>query len=457
MAHPANKKRKVGSEFICRIRYHNPLPSVPFPPKLLPVPPTYVNASGGNIKQAKAQRHYQYKHTTLDEAIPLPYYVDSELGVPIEPCLLGAFDENQEELVPKELDPEDQFLLSLPELAKSATNKAGQSTSNLSTLGKSYHSATLASRQAHGLSQASSGKGAQNIPEDFTVDKQIRAIEQTFDFFAEPEGEDKDKQKTFLESLRHPTNPKLQATEMYQLLPNEEQWANTYSVLIYESLPHPKNIDNLQEMSCEERNIACNKSYDSAFVRMLPLSDQYGKRVNWIEHYLPVNSKETQNIAECFEEADRGLQPVGKKLEFEKHYTYNFPVDQKATKQDQCLFTFHESTTEPGDGGVASNMEIHYLPIIDRVLLKRQRRNEGNPLTERIDQPTKMVVNVSEHTKVQQRERTRRVTWLDADALPVDTPSEEELDNDVIDDSPVNHSDAEASDISGENDGSALY
>ncbi|KAJ1679157.1 hypothetical protein EV182_002616, partial [Spiromyces aspiralis] len=230
--------RKIGSEFICRVRYYNPLPPVPFPPKLLPVPPTYADFDAGNIKQARTRRYYEYRHTTLDEVIPLPYYADSELGIPIDPCMLGVFDEVQEKPELHRLDPEDEFLLAKPG-APAGAKKAPQALS-----GKALRALAISTPKMPkpAASRPDTTKPSRAVPEDFPVETQIEAVTQTFEYFSKIEDGGEQAKDEFLAGLRHPMDSSLKAVDMYPLVPNFEQWQYTYSTLIYDELPIPQYV-----------------------------------------------------------------------------------------------------------------------------------------------------------------------------------------------------------------------
>lgn len=63
--------RKLGAEFLCRVRYRNNLPPLPFAPKLIATPPLTA-------------RFVKYESTSLIEKTPYALAVDQDLGMPID-------------------------------------------------------------------------------------------------------------------------------------------------------------------------------------------------------------------------------------------------------------------------------------------------------------------------------------------------------------------------------------
>jgi hypothetical protein len=73
--------RKFGSEFLCRVRYRNNLPPLPFAPKLIAMP-------------SVAQRHVKYESTSLIENTQYPLLIDDEeMGMPIDSALIQYLSE----------------------------------------------------------------------------------------------------------------------------------------------------------------------------------------------------------------------------------------------------------------------------------------------------------------------------------------------------------------------------
>ncbi|KAI0642319.1 RNA polymerase II-associated [Trametes meyenii] len=229
------KKSKL--DLLIRVRYSNPLPSPPCPPKLLNIPTDPMRYARPEF---------------LDEiaaSTPLPMVVDGELGMPLDlsqwDCLWeenGDDSElNPDPKQPPKLDPRDQFLLGDP--ASTATPFLGPSTPGLSTPSASMpHVAWL--RKTEYLSREGSSRTAlsQDLKQnkdsliDISRDAQLRDIDASFAAI----------ENSGLASLRHPTKPDLTAVEEFEIFPDAEIWANAYDLFRFSERPgdRPPEVDD---------------------------------------------------------------------------------------------------------------------------------------------------------------------------------------------------------------------
>ncbi|KAI7827370.1 Paf1-domain-containing protein [Kickxella alabastrina] len=277
-----NNKKQVGKEFICKVRYHNPLPEVPFPPKLLPIPPTYVDPNAGSYSQARLHHYVEYRHTTLEEATPYPMYI---------PAAQGA--------------------------AKPAATAAAS---------------------VPGLSRTASGATKRTF--DHSVEGQLRAIEESFQYFAKYDDQP-DGQEALLRNLRHPTNPNVHAVEALPLYPDSSLWPNLYTVFTLDTCPEPEFMQDFSRMSAEERQQLGDLARESLLFRPRMRQNHLGEDEQWIESFLPEDERP-----------------------FEKSREYDMPVRPTALRQELYMLTFDREGDEP---------QARYVPIKARVMLKRRR------------------------------------------------------------------------------------
>ncbi|KAI0333904.1 RNA polymerase II-associated [Cubamyces sp. BRFM 1775] len=226
------KKSKL--DLLIRVRYSNPLPSPPCPPKLLNIP-------------TDPKRYARPEF--LDDiatSMPLPMVVDGELGMPLDlsqwDCL---WEENGDDSElnpdpnrPSKIDPRDQFMLGDP--ASTAAPFLGPVASGASTplaampnvpwLRKTEYLSREGSSRAS-LSQDL--KQNQDNAIDISRDAQLRDIEASF---AAVENSD-------LASLRHPTKPELTAVETFEIFPDAEIWANAYDLFRFSERPGDRPLD----------------------------------------------------------------------------------------------------------------------------------------------------------------------------------------------------------------------
>ncbi|ESK97873.1 rna polymerase ii-associated protein [Moniliophthora roreri MCA 2997] len=227
------KKSKL--DLLVRVRYSNPLPPPPCPPKLLEIPtnpmryarPEFIN--------------------TLANNTPLPMIVDAECGMPLDlgkwECL---WEENADDSalnpdlnnLPR-LDPADEVLAFDPAGPSSAftnghhagtgTPMSGPALGSVPWLRKTEYTSDRAQRGA-----AAEPKQAVLAPIDISRNAQIRDIEASFDAC---------NANFSLESLRHPNKPNVVAEESYEILPDSDIWANQYDLFRFSERPGERPVD----------------------------------------------------------------------------------------------------------------------------------------------------------------------------------------------------------------------
>ncbi|KAJ2480096.1 hypothetical protein EV174_003821 [Coemansia sp. RSA 2320] len=367
-----NAKKSVGKEFLCKVRYQNPLPEVPFPPKLLPIPPTYVDPNAGSYSQARLQHYVEYRHTTLEEATPYTLFVDADYGMPIDPCLLGAFDDGASH-EPQQLDERDMFLFDLPtggSLDAADANGDGVSTREAPNGAVQQ----LAGGAAAGLGQQSAAKslGLQRTTSsvkrtfDHSREGQLQAIEESFRFFAKY-NDRTDGEKELLNDLKHPTNSKLRAVEASPIFPDEDLWANSYFVFSLDSAPEPDYAAESKAMlDTEERQALGDRARASLVFRPRERLNQIGENEQWIECFLPGSEETARRIRHRMEDAG-SMEQEDEDVEyrFEKSLEYSVPARTAANRQRLYMIT--QETTADSSTPIAK-----YVPIVSREILKRR-------------------------------------------------------------------------------------
>ncbi|KAJ1909282.1 hypothetical protein GGI13_004066 [Coemansia sp. RSA 455] len=375
--------RSVGKEFLCKVRYHNPLPEVPFPPKLLPIPPTYVDPNAGSYSQARLHHYVEYRHTTLEEATPYHMFVDADYGMPIDPCLLGAFDEERGATGPKPqvLDEKDQFLLNLPTASKasngtigatginggsgpqtpasSALPQAGGAPETMATTGPGQHSGVRKS----GLQRVSS-----NLKRKFdhSLEGQLQAIDESFKYYAKY-SDQADGEQELLRDLRHPTNSSLRAVEAVPIFPDEDLWSNTYSVYSFDAAPEPEyTLSKRNKLGAEELRALENGARESMVFRPRTERNAFGEDDKWIECFLPASEDTARRVRRRLEDAEPvGRGDEGVEYRFEKSRDYNI-IPITTQRQDLYMLTYKPATD-------SSTPSARYVPIKQRVMLKRRQ------------------------------------------------------------------------------------
>ncbi|KAG8950175.1 hypothetical protein FRC03_012955 [Tulasnella sp. 419] len=212
-------------DLLVKVRYTNPLPPPPFPPKLLNIPTDPK-------RYAKTEFTQQLSNDT-----PLPMVVDAELGMPLD---LSHWDElwngstGDSALNPSykdapPTDPRDLFMLE----GFVGTSAGGSNSGiNVSWLRKTeYISRDPGIR--HGGPQEI--KAPIDVPIDVSRASQLRSIEDSFPSSTE--------ENIDLSTLRHPTKKDVTAVETFEVLPDSDLWANSYDIFRFAERPGERSLD----------------------------------------------------------------------------------------------------------------------------------------------------------------------------------------------------------------------
>ncbi|KAF7983338.1 hypothetical protein HWV62_22297 [Athelia sp. TMB] len=223
------KKSKL--DLLVKVRYSNPLPAPPCPPKLLQIP-TNPN------RYARPEFLNEIANDTS-----LPMIVDAECGMPLD---LGRWECLWEE-GGDDSDPRDRFLLEDPSSSTKAHTSGGPSTP------LPQHVAWL--RKTEYISRESTNKGSGQEPKytpqvviDVSHSAQLATIEASF-AAANPRplsstATSVDPDKEFdLKTIRHPNKPGVTAVESYEVLPDAEIWPNAYDLFRFSERPGERNAD----------------------------------------------------------------------------------------------------------------------------------------------------------------------------------------------------------------------
>lgn len=231
----SSKKSKL--DLLIRVRYTNPLPAPPCPPKLLDIPTNPLRYARPEFLDDLAN----------DTALPM--IVDAELGMPLDlgkwECL---WEENGDDSElnpdpnnPPVLDPKDQALLLDPSSSGSHLS-GGLSGSGASTPTPSRPNVTwlrkteYISREAVSRTRSEDARPFKELHTDVSRSAQIKDIESSF---AATDNFD-------LDSLKHPNKPGMTAVESYEIFPDSDIWANAYDLFRFSERPgdRPPEVDD---------------------------------------------------------------------------------------------------------------------------------------------------------------------------------------------------------------------
>ncbi|KAJ7140238.1 RNA polymerase II-associated protein [Mycena crocata] len=350
-----SSKKNSKLDLLVRVRYSNPLPAPPCPPKLLDIPTNPMRYARPEFLNA------------LAHDMPLPMIVDAECGMPLdlgkweslwlEPDAdnLSRWEKLDAELNPDPhnlpvLDPEDAALLA--ELAPpSATFGNGQSASGPSTPLPAHvpwlRKTEYISREGVQRPGGHEPKHVVAAPIDVSREAQLRDIEASFEACND---------NFSLETLRHPNKPNVTAVESYEVLPDKDIWANQYDLFRFSERPGERGID------------VNDPRLDCAILR--PMKTEHD---SFLAYYLTADD----DSAKKFKDTRLALAPYEVPSEREETI-FHFVRDYETVKVEQEVPNEFMLVIEDGseaDAAIPRPKGAYYKNIERKMLLKKKRVN----------------------------------------------------------------------------------
>ncbi|KAF8623205.1 hypothetical protein AX15_006443 [Amanita polypyramis BW_CC] len=375
-----NVKKSAKLDLLVRVRYSNPLPAPPCPPKLLDIPTNPMRYARPEFLNAIA------------EDSPLPIIVDAELGMPLDlgqwECLWeedaddSALNPDPENL-PK-LDPKDMLLLGdTPSSTTPYIN--GHLGSSSSTPVPWLRKTEYISRE--GIQRSTPTYEAKlNLTPTIDVSRnaQLRDIEASFAAC----NEDFD-----LAALHHPMKPGVTAVDSYEVLPDADIWANQYDLFRFSERPGERTVD------------ADDPRLDCAMFR--PMKTEHD---SFLAYYLTQDDES----AIRFKGARASLPPY-EALEDQQETVFHFVRDYETVKVEQevpneFLLVLHDgglpSEDDDDDGGSKKHAYkikgAYYKNVERKMQLKKKRANQYEQYEDKWE-----VIRVS-HTTMSKDEEEER-------------------------------------------------
>ncbi|KAL0566312.1 hypothetical protein V5O48_015707 [Marasmius crinis-equi] len=377
------KKSKL--DLLVRVRYANPLPPPPCPPKLLDIPTTPMRYARPEFLNSLANN------------TPLPMIVDAECGMPLD---LGKWESLWEEgaddsalnpdinNLPK-LDPRDEFL-AYDQAGPSGSFTNGHSGTGVPTaapalgsvpwLRKTEYTSDRAQRSA-----VAEPKHVMLAPIDISREAQLRDIETSF-----VENND----NFSLETLRHPNKPNVVAEESFEILPDSDIWANQYDLFRFSERPGERGIEQ------EDPRLDC------AILRPMKIDHD-----SFLAYYLTHDDEG----AISFKEKRKSARPYEVPEDREEH-EFHFIRDYETVKVEQeapneFLLVLDEGLAEEesleedvfDDNRPRRRTKGAYYKNIERkMLLKKKRQNMYAPTYDKWE-----VLRVTHEAMSQEEEEER--------------------------------------------------
>ena len=216
------------SDLICRVKYCNTLPDIPFDPKFLAYP-------------FDTQRFIAYTPTGLEKSYKYELLTEHDLGVTIDLINPDAYQANEYEKVV--MDPADEKLLEEEMSGVQNTKRSAQHNVALSWMRRPDYISTEQTRyQPTTIEKVEANIGytirkKMNVDEELYMDResQIEAIEKTF----------KDAE---IPINNHYSKPHVHPVEVLPIMPDYDMWKYPCAQVIFDSDPAPSGVPQAQQM-----------------------------------------------------------------------------------------------------------------------------------------------------------------------------------------------------------------
>ncbi|XP_011183958.1 RNA polymerase II-associated factor 1 homolog [Zeugodacus cucurbitae] len=365
------------SELICRVKYGNSLPDIPFDLKFLQYP-------------FDSNRFVQYNPTSLERNYKYEVLTEHDLGVTIDLINRDLYQADPY----AQLDPADEKLLEEDVHTPHDSMRSRQHSRSVSWLRKSEYISTEQTRfQPQNLEniEAKVGYNVKKSLREETLyldrDAQIKAIEKTF-------GDSKH------EISKHYSKPNVVPVEILPVYPDFKNWKYPCAQVIFDSDPAPagKNVPaQLEEMSQAMIRGVMDESGEQFVAYFLPTEETLDKRRN--------------------DFAENVLYKDEEDYEYKIAREYNWNVKSKASKgyEENYFFVVRQ------DG-------VFYNELETRVRLNKRRVKTGQQPSN-----TKLVVkhrplDANEHRMQRYREKQLEPAGDEEDEeIEEDEDEEEEM------------------------------
>ncbi|KAF7728496.1 RNA polymerase-associated factor [Apophysomyces ossiformis] len=346
------------TDFICRVRYRNTLPPIPFAPKLLAIP-------------ALTEKHVRCESTSnLADRTLYSLHTDPAFAVPFDNAVVEYINEmetNHEEAtrIVEEIAEEDKILLTSP--PEENKEKRPSTKPNVTWLRRSEYIAadtrtSTVRREAMEHQFAMSGRKATfNYQDYITREGQVKGVEDTF---RQPD----------LGSLWHPKT-KAKAKRIIPLLPDMMCWENIYTIGQFNQDPSDDRRQTKRRRQ-ESKDPQQTEAVDRGILR--PIANPHDPSDNYLIWFLPDEDASRRLKKQKSSHASLGSE-VGlesgidqfeilthsnmKPLNFEavRDYTYN---NDNAPQHQHMLITVRDD----GEGAAA-----HYNLLKSRMVAQKKR------------------------------------------------------------------------------------
>jgi len=365
------------TDLICRVKYSNTLPDIPFDPKFIAYP-------------FDSQRFISYNPTGLERGYKYELLTEHDLGVTIDLILPETYD--PEEGVSDMLDPSDEKLLEEEFNTIHDKKRTMRHSQPLSWMRKPDYISTEQTRyQPTTIEKIESDIGF-NVKKKMNMDdmyqdkdSQIRAIEKTFDDARVP-------------IEKHHSKPNVYPVEEYHILPDSEMWKYPCAQVIFDTDPAPSGVPVLGQVEMMAQ----------AMIR--GVMDESGEQ--FVAYFLPTDQTLEKRRDDFRKDVDYKEE---EEYEYKMAREYNWNVKSKQSKgyEENFFFLFRD------DG-------VYYNELETRVRLSKRRLKAGQQIGNSKLIVKHRVLNKQELKMQRYRERNLEPLNEEDDDMSEDEDEEEE-------------------------------
>ncbi|VDN03370.1 unnamed protein product [Thelazia callipaeda] len=318
------EERPMKTDFICRVKYSNGLPDIPFDTKFLSCP--FVSLS----------RFTDYKSSSLEKNFKFELLCEPDCGVSID--LINPETYYVDPVAPKRHHPIDLELLEDEQANPQSIRRSLQHSKMVPWMRKTEYISSEFTRFGISAERQETRVGY-STKKKFQTDvlyrdraSQIAAINKTFDDASKPVS-------------HHPTKKGVTVVEELPLLPDFDNWMHPFALVVFDGDPIPQN-----------EKADAHTLMPQALIR--GMMDEEGEQ--FVTYFLP--SKET--LSKRMKDTEEGIEfDPDYVYEYQSVRDYNWLVRNKSTKgyeQDNFLFTIRDGA-------------VHYNELETKVSLNRRK------------------------------------------------------------------------------------
>ncbi|KAL0135233.1 RNA polymerase II-associated [Mucor lusitanicus] len=337
--------KKARQDYICRVRYRNVLPPVPYAPKMITIP-------------SLIERHVPYQSTSLVEQTPYSLTMDQSAAIPFDKALvdyLDAMESNPEEVSRpiEQVAEEDEILLTTPTDGQ-GNNGMYTRKPNVTWLRRSEYIAQETrgvSNRKEGVESKFAMSGAAAKKHSYnTLQEQIAGVENTF---KQPD----------VHTLQHPQT-KSKAKKIIPLLPDMQCWENIYTIGQFSAEPADEARLQKRRLMKEDYDTSKRPRYseldatDRGILR--PMVNPHDPEDTYLVWFLP-DGESTKRLVNQKQNPLQGLS--------EDVLTYNAVCDYEykndaGSSSKYLLISIHDD--DMGERAV-------YCPIRSKMVVRKKR------------------------------------------------------------------------------------